>query len=276
MPSAPCIPSAAESRACSTRSPPPRCSTPSATTPRRSTHRAFPPPRASTACATFRRKMRGSTKSMVDLVKIRKKKAKAREAEQVPPPKAAPLPETAPAPPDTRHPTPDTPSSPKLDQFKSTAGQRREGFIERETETTSADQVELLTFIIAGEQYAVSIEHLVEIITPRDATQVPNADPTIVGIISLRGTMVTVIDVRRKLRHPPAAGGNDARVIVVERAGEVLGFEVDRVLRVLKVDSAAVEPHPGVHSRELSEAVRGGVRHRNALTILLDLDKLLA
>jgi len=185
---------------------------------------------------------------------------------------AAEQPEPAPAP----HTPLPTPSSPKLEQFKSTAGQRREGFIERDAETTSADQVELLTFIIAGEQYAVSIEHLVEIITPREATQVPNADPTIVGIISLRGTMVTVIDVRRKLRHPPAAGGNDARVIVVERAGEVLGFEVDRVLRVLKVDSAAVEPHPVVHSSELSEAVRGVFRHANALTILLDLDKLLA
>jgi purine-binding chemotaxis protein CheW len=212
---------------------------------------------------------------MVDLVKIRKKKAKALEAEQVPP-AVAEIPKPAATPPDTRQPIADTQSTPKLEKFKATAGQRREGFIEREAETTSADQVELLTFIIAGEQYAVSIEHLVEIITPRAATQVPNADPTIVGIISLRGTMVTVIDVRRKLRHPPAAGGNDARVIVVERAGEILGFEVDRVLRVLKVDSAAVEPHPVVHSSELSEAVRGVFRHANALTILLDLDKLLA
>jgi len=222
---------------------------------------------------------------MVDLVKIRKKAKRvlgvgSGELEQNPtdavatptaevttPAKAEPIPT----------PTPHTPlSTPKLEQFKATAGQRREGFIERETETTSADQIELLTFIIAGEQYAVSIEHLVEIIKPRDATQVPNADPTIVGIISLRGTMVTVIDVRRKLRHPPAAGGNDARMIVVERAGEVLGFEVDRVLRVLKVDSAAVEPHPVVHSSELSEAVRGVFRHASALTILLDLDKLLA
>jgi len=224
---------------------------------------------------------------MVDLVKIRKKAKKvlgvgSGESEEKPtsdavvaPPQDAAQPEPAalsPTP-DTR---PPTPASPKLEQFKATAGQRREGFIERETETTSADQVELLTFIIAGEQYAVSIEHLVEIIKPRDATQVPNADPTIVGISSLRGTMVTVIDVRRKLRHPPATGGNDARVIVVERAGEVLGFEVDRVLRVLKVDSAAVEPHPVVHSSELSEAVRGVFRHANALTILLDLDKLLA
>ena len=222
---------------------------------------------------------------MVDLVKIRKKKARESgvgSREQKPPSEVvvtAPEPLAQPAP-AAESPTPDprppTPSSPKLDQFKSTAGQRREGLIERETASTDANQVELLTFVIAGEQYAVSIEHLVEIITPRAATQVPNADPTIVGIISLRGTMVTVIDVRRKLRHPPAAGGNDARVIVVERSGEILGFEVDRVLRVLKVDSAAVEPHPVVHSSELSEAVRGVFRHANALTILLDLDKLLA
>jgi purine-binding chemotaxis protein CheW len=225
---------------------------------------------------------------MVDLVKIRKKKAResgvgGRESEKKPDGAATasqkPVVEEQPdpaAPSPTPDPPPPTPASNKLDHFKATAGQRREGFFEREDETTSAEQVELLTFIIAGEQYAVSIEHLVEIITPRAATQVPNADPTIVGIISLRGTMVTVIDVRRKLRHPPVARGNDARVIVVERAGEVLGFEVDRVLRVLKVDSAAVEPHPVVHSSELTEAVRGVFRHANALTILLDLDKLLA
>ncbi|HEV7424924.1 MAG TPA: chemotaxis protein CheW [Thermoanaerobaculia bacterium] len=224
---------------------------------------------------------------MVDLVKIRKKAKRvlgvgSGESEQnladAAAPPTAEVTTTEPTP--TPAPTPDpplpTPSSTKLEKFKATAGQSREGVVERETETTSADQVELLTFMISGEQYAVSIDHLVEIIRPREATQVPNADPTIVGIISLRGTMVTVIDVRRKLRHPPAAAGNDTRIVVVERGSEVLGFEVDRVLRVLKVDSAAVEPHPVVHSSELSDAVRGVFRHGNALTILLDLDKLLA
>jgi len=224
---------------------------------------------------------------MVDLVKIRKKAKKREsgvgggESEQIPAEAGAPATPEAqvdaatPAPtPDTR---PPTPSSPKLEKFKQIAGKRRDGLIEQEIETaSSAAQIELLTFIIAGEQYAVSIDHLVEIITPRAATPVPNADPTIVGIISLRGTMVTVIDVRRKLRHPAGGLGNDTRIIVAERGNEVLGFEVDRVLRVVKVDSAAIEPHPVVHSSELSEAVRGVFRHANALTILLDLDKLLA
>jgi len=217
---------------------------------------------------------------MVDLAKIRKK-AKGRGAPPAPPPAevvAPPVPVEIPAVPtaDSRQPAAETPDTAKLDQFKQIAGKRREGFIEQQAEISSADQVELLSFIIAGEQYAVSIDHIVEIVTPREATRVPNADPTIVGIISLRGTIVTIIDVRRKLRQPRGAGGDEVRIIVAERGGETLGFEVDRVLRVLKVDSAAIEPHPVVHSSELSEAVRGVFRYANALTILLDLDKLLA
>jgi purine-binding chemotaxis protein CheW len=225
---------------------------------------------------------------MVDLAKIRKKAkatgrgsgAGSRESEKAsapaPEPAVVVAPESDLTPAPTPDPRPPTPASLKLDQFKQIAGKRREGFIEQKAETASADQVELLSFVIAGEQYAVLIDHIVEIVTPRDATRVPNADPTIVGIISLRGTIVTVIDVRRKLRHPPSEVGNETRIIVAERGGETLGFEVDRVLRVLKVESAAIEPHPVVHSSELSEAVRGVFRYANALTILLDLDKLLA
>ncbi len=242
---------------------------------------------------------------MVDLVKLRKKAKGARAAE--PPPSAEPVPgvgsresEQEPAfePPqsakleqpaptaDSRHPTPadaptpdtrtPTPADDKLAQFRETAGKKRDGFIEEEAATNAGDQVELLTFVLAGEQYAVSIDHIVEIVTPRPATHIPNADRSIVGIMSLRGTIVTVVDVRQKLGHPPKPGSGDTRTIVAERNGETLGFEVDRVLRVLKVGTSAIEPHPVVHASEQSEAVRGVFRHANALTILLDLDKLLA
>ena len=216
---------------------------------------------------------------MVDLAKIRKK-AKGRAVTREPAPvEAVPsmpveLPAAVPTA-DSRQLTAETPDSHKLDQFKQIAGKRRDGFIEQHVETSAADQVELLSFLIAGEQYAVAIDHLVEIVTPREAARVPNADPSIVGIISLRGTIVTIIDVRQKLGHPPREGSNDTRTIVAERAGETLGFEVDRVLRVVKVGIPAIEAQPVVHSSEKSEAIRGVFRHANALTILLDLDKLL-
>src|SRR5882762_626601 len=128
---------------------------------------------------------------MVDLAKIRKK-AKGRAATPQPPPVEVEVAPTVAVEIPAAVPAADVPDSPKLDQFKQIAGKRREGFVEQHVETSSADQVELLSFLIAGEQYAVSIDHLVEIVTPREATRVPNADPTIVGIISLRGTIVTI------------------------------------------------------------------------------------
>jgi len=178
----------------------------------------------------------------------------------------------------TSNPQPETGLS-KLERFKATAGQRR-NIVRAETvvpdEQAESTQLELLTFILAAEQYAVEIEKIVEIVTPRPVTRIPNADPSIVGIISLRGTIVTLVDVRRKLKHPGAqTAAADPRIVVVEREGETIGFEVDRVLRVIKMERTAVEPHPVVHSSEQDEAIRGVFRQAGALTIVLDFDKLL-
>lgn len=212
---------------------------------------------------------------MVDLAKIRKKKAEGRkqkaEVEPVaPPPVPEPTQDSGPITPDP------VPGSAKLERFMADAGKKREGFVKETVQATAAAELEVLTFTLAGEQYAVNIERIVEIVRPRAATRVPNAGPNVVGIISLRGLIVTVVDVRAKLHHPSAAIGNDARVIVVEHGGETLGFQVDRVLRVVKLDAAAVEAHPVIHSSELTDSIRGVFRHAGALTILLDLDKLLA
>ena len=176
-------------------------------------------------------------------------------------------------------PSPATDSLSKLKRFKATAGQRRAVVrvesVEPE-EGAESTQLELLTFVIAGEQYAVEIEKIVEIVTPRPVTRIPNADPSIVGIISLRGTIVTLVDVRRKLKHPDAeTAGADPRIVVVEQEGETIGFEVDRVLRVIKMERTGVEPHPVVHISEQDESIRGVFRQAGALTILLDFDKLL-
>lgn len=213
---------------------------------------------------------------MVDLVKIRKKAKKGKEEEKVEQPAPAPSPAPpapeVPPPPSTVNREPST----KLDRFKETAGTRRET---RKADERAAEgtQYELLHFVIAAEQYALDIEHIVEIVRPRAATRVPNAEASVVGIISLRGTIVTLVDVRQRLRHPPAGEAtDDTRVIVVDYHGEAVGFVVDRVLRVIKIDATAVEPHPVVHASEHEDCIRGVFRHSGALTILLDFDKLLS
>jgi purine-binding chemotaxis protein CheW len=240
---------------------------------------------------------------MVDLVKIRKKKAKQQADEAsdrsagVPPAgqAASPPPVLAPSEPtgggsgvpsaggeDASGPAGETPALPKtaqiskLETFKAEAGKRRAFETAKSDEATSETQLELLTFIIAGEQYAVDIERIVEIVTPRAVTRIPNADTSVVGIMSLRGTIVTLVDVRRKLRHREAGDGNDdTRIVVVDFHREIIGFLVDRVLRVVKAAAGDIERHPVVHATELDDSVRGVFRTAGALTILLDLDKLL-
>ncbi|HYM62520.1 MAG TPA: chemotaxis protein CheW [Thermoanaerobaculia bacterium] len=162
----------------------------------------------------------------------------------------------------------------KLDRFKQEAGKKRRVFAV-EARSVTTELLELLTLSIAGEQYAVPIDEIVEIVTPRPITRVPNADAAIVGIVSLRGTIVTMLDLRARLRHPQTPRTADTRVIVIDHHGEALGFEVDRVSRVIKVDASTIEPAPVAHASELTDAIRGVFRQANALLIFLDLEKLL-
>jgi purine-binding chemotaxis protein CheW len=171
----------------------------------------------------------------------------------------------------------------RLAKFKRLAGKRRTWSASATTaeQTDSIDAstgLELLRFRVAGEDYAVEIDKIVEIVPPRATTRVPNADEAIVGIMSLRGTIVTVIDLRRKLGHPRVDLDTlkDARMIVVERAGETAGFLVDRVSRVVKLDRAQLESHPVVSSAEQSEYVSGVFQGQDGLVILLDIERILA
>ncbi|MGK2855621.1 MAG: chemotaxis protein CheW [Thermoanaerobaculia bacterium] len=172
----------------------------------------------------------------------------------------------------------------RLARFKRLAGKRRSWTASpKPSEQAAAEEevrtgLELLRFRVAGEDYAVDIEKIVEIVPPRPATRVPNADESIIGIISLRGTIVTVIDLRRKLGHPKVdlQSLKDARMIVVERAGETAGFLVDLVSRVVKLDPSELENHPVVSSAEQSEYVSGVFQSPDGLVILLDIERILA
>jgi purine-binding chemotaxis protein CheW len=214
---------------------------------------------------------------MVDLAKIRKKAKKATPAPEPPPAPSGgeDAARSAGETPALRDETPALHES-KLAKFMEQAGKRRVAEAARVEQATTGRQLELLTFVIAGEQYAVDIERIVEIVRPRPVTRIPNAEEAVTGIISLRGTIVTLVDVRRKLGHPAVSQlGDDARIVVIDFRTETVGFVVDRVLRVVKIEAGQLEPHPVVHAAELEESIRGVFRVSNALTILLDLDKLL-
>jgi purine-binding chemotaxis protein CheW len=200
---------------------------------------------------------------MVDLAKIRKKAKQSVEAGAPARHEAAKAAATTLSP------------EQKLEAFLATVGQKRPGLVQG-TVAAPQDEIELLTFTLGEERYAVEINDIAEIISAQTATRIPNADAGIVGVISVRGSIVTLVDVRTRLKQPPRDPSKDSRIIVVRHGAGLIGFEVDRVLRPQKIERAAIDPQPVVHADEESECIRGVIRGPNALTIVLDLSKLLA
>lgn len=196
-----------------------------------------------------------------------------RGAKSEPPPPAAE--ESAGAAPAVEEPAALGAPNDRLEEFKRSAGTRQTSQGIGADLRGDENLIELLTFVIGREQYAISIEKIVEIIPPQNATRVPNAPPSVVGIISLRGTIVTILDLRRRLGHAAGARGIDSRIIVVENKGETAGFVVDRVLRVIKTDPAKIESHPVVSPTEQSDHILGVFQHGKSLSIYLDLERLL-
>jgi purine-binding chemotaxis protein CheW len=137
-------------------------------------------------------------------------------------------------------------------------------------------QLELLTFLVADETYAIDIEQIVEIVPPRKPTRVPNAQPGVLGIISLRGTIVTVVDVASRLSHAGRPVTPASRMIVVARNGETAAFTVDQVLRVVTFSPHALDFVPAVAGTEHHDYIMGVFRQESDLTILLDIDKVLS
>lgn len=102
-------------------------------------------------------------------------------------------------------------------------------------------QRELLVFSLDGASYALPIERVREIVRPRKLTPMPHVPAEVLGIISLRGEIVQVIDARQRLGLPAAAPARGSRVIVMTAEhGDITGLLVDGVHEVLRVDESAL------------------------------------
>ncbi|MEO8215467.1 MAG: chemotaxis protein CheW [Acidobacteriota bacterium] len=140
---------------------------------------------------------------------------------------------------------------------------------------TSSDQMEILTFMIGTEQFALPVSDIAEIMEPREITRVPNARPDVLGIISVRGTIVTILDVSSRLGHREARQSSDSRFLIVEEIAGRSGFIVDRIGRVTSVSSSETRQEPALISAEQSGRIRGVFRREGELIMLLNVDRVL-
>jgi purine-binding chemotaxis protein CheW len=147
------------------------------------------------------------------------------------------------------------------------------------TQPTSAsrvgsDQLQLVTFEVASEEFAVDILSVHEINRMMELTRVPQSPPEVEGVINLRGRIIPVLDLRKRFGMPGGNRDEHNRIIVVEVLGRVLGFIVDRVHEVLRIDSSIVEPAPAMVCSIDSDFISGVGKLQDRLIILLDLAKL--
>lgn len=132
----------------------------------------------------------------------------------------------------------------------------------------------LVTFIL-GEEYGVPIHQVQEIIRVSSITPVPNSPSYMEGVINLRGRVVAVLNLRKRLKLAAKDVSKTSRIIVAEVGDKVLGLLVDAVSQVIKMAPECVEPTPEEVLEVDTDFITGVGKLKNRLIILLDLERLL-
>lgn len=139
----------------------------------------------------------------------------------------------------------------------------------------SISEMQLVTFNLGKEEFAVPILQIQEINRLTEITRVPKSPDFVEGVINLRGKVIPVIDLRKRFGLPQGELGKYARIIVVNMDSRMLGLIVDSVSEVLRLSEDAIEPPPPVVAGIDSEYIRGLGKMEGRLLILLDLNKIL-
>jgi purine-binding chemotaxis protein CheW len=133
-------------------------------------------------------------------------------------------------------------------------------------------RTEYLSFGLAGEMYAVQIAHVAEILKPPPITEVPRAPRTVVGVISVRGKLVTVIDLRQRFRLPETPIDRRARILLADvGTGEQIGMLVDEVRQVWRLATEEIEPAHLLGSEQPAHIAGIGRPEGGGILILIDL-----
>ena len=140
----------------------------------------------------------------------------------------------------------------------------------------SGELLQLVTFVVGTEEFAIPILNVQEINRMMQITKVPKSPEFIEGVINLRGKIIPVMDLRKRFGIEAIENSVDSRIVVVEVTDRVVGFIVDRVNEVLRIQSDIVEPPPSMICGLDSDIVSGVGKLDDRLLIMLSLDHLLS
>lgn len=143
-------------------------------------------------------------------------------------------------------------------------------------ETRIVEEVQLVVFSLGREEFAVEVTQVREIMRMEEITRMPKSPSFVEGIINLRGQIIAVIDLAKRLNLQSGEQTGETRIIVVEADQIKVGMIVDSVSEVLRVSSEAIEVTPTLAAEVAVDYLQGVVKQDNRLIILLDLTKVLS
>jgi purine-binding chemotaxis protein CheW len=134
--------------------------------------------------------------------------------------------------------------------------------------------MQIVVFKLSNEEFAIEVSSIEAIIKLQAITKVPHAPAHVVGVTNLRGNIVPVIDLKKRLNLPETVHNADTRIIVAILKDSKVGMVVDAVSQVIEIEESQIEPTPQITTSIDSSYIRGIVKVEKLLVILLDLTKI--
>ncbi|AUM14387.1 chemotaxis protein CheW [Ketobacter alkanivorans] len=144
-------------------------------------------------------------------------------------------------------------------------------------QTRSSDDpvIQWVTFRLAGETYGINVMQVQEVLRFTDIAPVPGGSHHVLGIINLRGNVVTVIDTRLRFGLPKGDINDNTRIVITEASAHVIGILVDSVAEVVYLRQSEIDTSPNIGNDESARYIQGVCHKDGELLILLELDKML-
>lgn len=147
--------------------------------------------------------------------------------------------------------------------------------LKQTSEAKSETVSQWVTFRLGDELYGIDVLQVQEVLRITDISPVPGAADFVLGIINLRGNVVTVVDARVRFGLPSKPSDEASRIVVVDAFDKVIGLLVDSVAEVAYVPNSQIETAPNVGTDDGHRFVSGVCNRDGELLIMLDLAKLI-
>lgn len=144
-----------------------------------------------------------------------------------------------------------------------------------DTADSNDEVLQWVTFRLDDETYGINVMQVQEVLRYTDIAPVPGAPDYVLGIINLRGNVVTVIDTRSRFGLMPAEVTDNSRIVIIEAEKQVIGILVDSVAEVVYLRTSEIDSAPNVGTEESARFIQGVSNRQGELLILVDLNKML-